>query len=67
MSASQAKTRDGYCVRIAFSFSNRKNSSIEIETEGVIFTSITRIPGVEEQLRDGFRLFLCFSSEILSL
>lgn len=43
-----------------------KNSSIEIETEGVIFTSIARMPGVE-QLMDGFWLFLCFSSEILSL
>lgn len=32
-----------------------------------MFTSIARMPGVEEQLRDGFRLFLCFSSEILSL
>lgn len=42
-------------------------SVIEIETEGVMFTSIARMPGVEEQLRDGFRLFLCFSSEILSL
>lgn len=42
-------------------------SVIEIKTEGVMFTSIARMPGVEEQLRDGFRLFLCFSSEILSL